>query len=211
MTDDKKLETAFNFGAAPPSETEKRAFFRAAEENDIRALRKILADWPEAAETWRNYSHQTVISAACAKLKPETLKFLLAHKAPIEDYGTEEHKAWSALQTMAFQGNVGQAEMLLRHGANPDACDQYGMTPLMYAAKNNKPACVDLLVLVGADPDRRDTLYRKSAFENCDSEELREVIRFAQKKRADFLAAVAAQDASPAPAASDKSWVRKLF
>jgi uncharacterized protein len=53
-------------------------------------------------------------------------------------------------------GHIGVMEMLLERGANINAVDDAGMTPLMFAALHNKPDCLALLISKGADADVKD-------------------------------------------------------
>jgi ankyrin repeat protein len=56
-------------------------------------------------------------------------------------------------------GHIDIMEMLLAKGADINAADDAGMTPLMFAALHNKPECLALLISKGADLETRD--YRK--------------------------------------------------
>jgi hypothetical protein len=199
MTEQEKLEALFNLKSAFPTDDEKKAFFRAAADNDRKVLLKTLERWPAAAQNWRDGSGEAVIPSGYAKMKPATLELLLQHGAAIDDVGTPEKRKWPALHTAAFRGEVEQAEMLLRHGATVDLHDEYEQTPLMYAVKQDKLACADLLVLAGADPEYRDRLYRQNAFERSTNDAMRKVLADAVKKRADFLADPTQNPRPPAP------------
>ncbi|WP_333638633.1 ankyrin repeat domain-containing protein [Pyrobaculum aerophilum] len=53
----------------------------------------------------------------------------------------------------------GEAELLTRllnEGCSPDVQDDYGRTPLYYAAERGDVGTVDLLIKAGADPNARD-------------------------------------------------------
>jgi len=50
-----------------------------------------------------------------------------------------------------------RARLLLRHGARVDAADDFGRTPLLFAAKDGNAECVRLLLEHGAHPGRQDT------------------------------------------------------
>jgi ankyrin repeat protein len=53
-------------------------------------------------------------------------------------------------------GHIDVMEMLLERGANINAIDDSGMTPLMFAALHNKPDCLALLISKGADANVKD-------------------------------------------------------
>jgi uncharacterized protein len=54
-------------------------------------------------------------------------------------------------------GHIDVMEMLLAKGADINATDDAGMTPLVFAALHNKPDCLALLISKGADADMKDT------------------------------------------------------
>ncbi|MEZ0262104.1 MAG: ankyrin repeat domain-containing protein [Alphaproteobacteria bacterium] len=54
-------------------------------------------------------------------------------------------------------GHIDVMEMLLSRGADINAADDAGMTPLMFAALHNKSDCLALLISKGADADMKDT------------------------------------------------------
>lgn len=53
-------------------------------------------------------------------------------------------------------GHIEVMEMLLEKGADINATDDAGMTPLMFAALHNKPDCLALLIAKGADAGVKD-------------------------------------------------------
>ena len=61
------------------------------------------------------------------------------------------------LHGMAYQGNVEAARVFLEHGANIDATDDEGATPLVLAVMGKQPAMVHYLLDAGADPTIRLT------------------------------------------------------
>jgi ankyrin repeat protein len=57
---------------------------------------------------------------------------------------------------LMIANNVETAEILLKHGANPNAKDRFGLTPLMVASAENRIEVVKILVNSGADVNQKD-------------------------------------------------------
>jgi ankyrin repeat protein len=71
-----------------------------------------------------------------------------------------DRKAYSStLPDIAFLGDVNAVRLMLDHGADVNAVDPLGRTPLMYAAGSDTPApeIVKLLIERGADVNAKDT------------------------------------------------------
>jgi uncharacterized protein len=65
----------------------------------------------------------------------------------------------TALHAIARTGNVAAARLLLKAGAEIDARETWGgQTPLIWAASQNQPEMVSLLISRGANPDARATV-----------------------------------------------------
>ena len=60
------------------------------------------------------------------------------------------------LDNEAWKGHDKTASLLLEAGADPDEQDEYGRTPLHFAARNGHDKVVALLLEAGADPDAQD-------------------------------------------------------
>lgn len=60
-----------------------------------------------------------------------------------------------ALLEAAKEGNASQVRGLLEQGINPNVKDEYGNTPLIYAARTSLPA-VDMLLYAGADVNAKN-------------------------------------------------------
>ena len=95
--------------------------------------------------------------------------------APSRSYGTP-------LEEAARVGDNGMIELLCANGARVDGADLSAMSPLMVAAQEAKSDTVDLLLRLGADPNRLGFIQRFLPLDFAgwhDSEECRELIRAA--------------------------------
>lgn len=74
--------------------------------------------------------------------------------AKTRDRGTALHFAVMRVRRDSPLSKLGIVRMLLRHGAEIDALDIHGQTPLMHAIIGTCPALVRLLLARGADPNK---------------------------------------------------------
>jgi ankyrin repeat protein len=63
-----------------------------------------------------------------------------------------------AAHLAALNGDAAALAILLAAGAEPDARDAYGWSPLLYAVQRGDQEAVALLLRAGADPNRADSL-----------------------------------------------------
>src|SRR5688572_14927452 len=98
------------------------------------ATQKIVEDFIDAAATDR-------MAAAQAWLA----------RFPDAPAWRDAANGWTALHHAAFEGHERMAGMLLGAGAQIDAADSDGVTPLMLAANMGKKDCARLLLERGAD------------------------------------------------------------
>lgn len=68
-----------------------------------------------------------------------------------------EVAAYTGLHRAAAAGDVTQIKTLIAEGANPDARDGHGRTPLHVAAHRRKPEAARTLMQLGADPNALDS------------------------------------------------------
>ena len=100
---------------------------------------KLLIDRGATVDAREGFGGQTALMWASARRHPEMIDFLISRGAAID--------ARSAVRD--YQRHV-QAE------GRPKSLDTGGFTPLLYAARENCIACVDVLLAKGADIDLPD-------------------------------------------------------
>lgn len=99
-------------------------------------------------------SGATALMWAAAFDKPRCIEALLELGA---DAGLQDKAGRTALRIAAFRGHDQSCQRLVEGRAKVDATNQHGMTALMFAAYWGHPACVEVLLRVGADPSLRAT------------------------------------------------------
>lgn len=98
----------------------------------------------------QNYLESTALGAAAQFGKVEAVKELLTAKPDLQK-GTPLHRA-------AQKGHVEIVRLLLDAGADPDATDKIGQTPLLLATVTKQQAVIDLLLHYKADPNWSSSL-----------------------------------------------------
>lgn len=68
----------------------------------------------------------------------------------------------AALRSVCLNGQSRDVAALLAAGADPNGANEFGETPLHYAARLNRKDVVKRLLAAGADPERRDNLKRSA-------------------------------------------------
>jgi ankyrin repeat protein len=84
----------------------------------------------------------------------------------VVDINTTHNDGTSALHWAAHWDNLKVADYLVRNKANPDATNDYGVTPLYLACTNKSSAMVELLLKANADPNI-DMWSGETSLMNC--------------------------------------------
>ncbi|MEJ1962009.1 MAG: ankyrin repeat domain-containing protein [Gammaproteobacteria bacterium] len=119
--------------------------------NDVDLVGRLIA--AGANVKLKNDYGSTPMSEAAVVGNVQVIRKLLDAGADAESANADGQ---SALMIIARTSNVEAAKLLLSHRANVDAVEQWrGQTPLMWAAAENQPAMVKLLVQHGAQVNAR--------------------------------------------------------
>jgi uncharacterized protein len=100
---------------------------------------KLLIEHGATVDARENFGGQTALMWAAARRHPQMIEFLVAHGASIDARSTHRD----------YQRHI-TAE------GRPKSLDSGGFTPLLYAARENCIACVEVLLAQGADIDLPD-------------------------------------------------------
>jgi ankyrin repeat protein len=157
------VSLANNYGATPMS--------LAAEVANTRILTALLEAGADADSP--NPEGQTALMAVARTGSVEAAKLLLDHGATVD--AREHWGGQTALMWASARRHPDMMKLLISHGADVDArsihrdyqrhvtaegrpknLDSGGFTPLLYAARENCIACVDVLLANGADIDLPD-------------------------------------------------------
>ena len=112
----------------------------------------------------RGLSGYTALHHACNRGHVAIVSEIL--KAQLQVINISNDTGESALHLAVYAGNMNIAEQLLDHGAIVDAKNDYGETPLFYAARRNMPALIRLLLQRGSDAGTIDR-FGEVAADHC--------------------------------------------
>ena len=131
-------------------------------------IAQLLLDYGADIDARNGHDEQAPIHMAVFMEQPGVVKLLCEHGALLEtqwpepDHDPHEPKTPLMLAVTDFvHGSEDKGreilETLLDHGANVNATNELGKTPLMYAAADNSAEAVELLLARGANPFLKDS------------------------------------------------------
>jgi ankyrin repeat protein len=128
----------------------------AAAIGDLERLRALLDEDPSLANAWSDDGF-TPLHYAAFFGQPEAAKLLIERGADLEARSTNREFALDAapLHSAVAARERGTIEVLLDAGADVNAVQHGGFTPLLEAAQSGQAEVVELLLERGADPDAK--------------------------------------------------------
>lgn len=128
----------------------------AAAIGDLERLRALLDEDPSLANAWSDDGF-TPLHYAAFFGQPEAAKLLIERGADLEARSTNREFALDAapLHSAVAARERGTIEVLLDAGADVNAVQHGGFTPLLEAAQTGQADVVELLLERGADPDAK--------------------------------------------------------
>jgi ankyrin repeat protein len=136
--------------------------FEAAAVGDVLRLQDILAADPGAAYAFSG-DGWTPLHLAAAFATPEAVDMLLQHGAHVDAISKNPQRNQALHAVLALGRNAATVKLLLAHGADPNATQAGGFTPLFSAATADRRDLADLLIENGANPHHRADLGKTAA------------------------------------------------
>jgi ankyrin repeat protein len=157
--------------------------FDAAALGDVDRLLELITESRSAANAWSKDGF-TPLQLASFFGQTEAVRALLANEADVRPASRNDMRV-HALNSAVAGGHRDVAQLLLDAGADPNAPQQKGWTPLMSAAANGDAETAELLLERGADPNAEADDGRDAAAlaEDRDHLELSARLREAAKNR----------------------------
>lgn len=123
--------------------------FEASATGKINNILRLLARDPQLVNAYAEDGFQA-LGLACYFGHYDVAEYLIKAGAPINSTSRNELKA-APIQSAAAAGHVKIAELLLKHGADPNIRVDGGYTPLHAAAQNGDLDMINILLYGGAD------------------------------------------------------------
>jgi ankyrin repeat protein len=136
--------------------------FEAAAVGDVLRLQDLFAADPGAAHAFSG-DGWSPLHLAAAFGSPEAVDMLLQHGAHVDAVSRNPQRNQPLHAALALGRNAAAVKLLLAHGADPNATQAGGFTPLFSAATANRRDLADLLLENGAHAHHRADLGKTAA------------------------------------------------
>jgi ankyrin repeat protein len=136
--------------------------FEAAAIGDVRSLNAILAADPDAAYAFSG-DGWTALHLAAAFGSPETVALLIERGAVVGTISQNPQRNQPLHAALALGRNLESVRLLLAHGADPNAVQAGGFTPLFSAATAHRRDLAELLIAQGAQAHHHSDLDKTAA------------------------------------------------
>jgi len=137
-------------------------FFEAAALGVVERSKELLADDATLARAY-SVDGFTGLQLAAFFGQPDVVELLLKRGAEVEAVSRNPNIVVQALHSAAAGGHARSVELLLAAGADANARQEGGFTPLMSAAQNGDAESLELLLGNGADPTLKDDAGKTAA------------------------------------------------
>jgi uncharacterized protein len=129
--------------------------FEAAAVGDDTRLKEILHEDPSAVQSFSG-DGWTPLHLAAAFGTPASVRELIAHGARVDAVSGNPQRNQPLHAALALSRNPETIELLLQCGADPNAVQVGGFTPIFSAASANRRDLAELLIKRGADPHHKN-------------------------------------------------------
>ena len=136
--------------------------FEAAAVGDVLRIEDILTADPGAAHAFTG-DGWTALHLGAGFGTPESVDLLLQHGAQVDAISRNAQRNQPLHAAVALSRNAEAIRLLLAHGADPNATQVGGFTPLFSAASANRRDLAELLIENGARADHRCDLEKTAA------------------------------------------------
>ncbi len=136
--------------------------FEAAAVGDILRIEDILSADPGAGHAFTG-DGWTALHLGAAFGTPEAVDMLLQHGAPVDAISRNAQRNQPLHAAVALSRNAETVRLLLAHGADPNASQVGGFTPLFSPATANRRDLAAMLIESGAQAHHRSDLEKTAA------------------------------------------------